>query len=156
MFSLKNTLENASIDCIYSSPFLRTLQTVAPFAGNNHPVNIEYGLAEGLFDPVFESGGSFQLNTFPCRVNETYESTVDRNNYVFPESTSRMRERVHMFCDRLTEMHHDSHDSVLLVTHKCICNTLLARLIGAPRDLEDDFGMGQLACVENGALRWVN
>ena len=41
MFSLKNTLKNISFTHIYSSPFLRVLQTIAPYAENNHYVNIQ-------------------------------------------------------------------------------------------------------------------
>lgn len=156
MFSLKNTLDNASIDHIYSSPFLRTLQTVAPFVGNNYCVNIEYGLAEGLCDTVFENQSDFQLDVPPCRVNDDYKSVIDRNNYRYPESNHLMRQRPRVFCDKLLEDYKNSHDNILLVTHKCVCNALLERITGSPRHLDASFNMGQLACVENGEIQWVN
>jgi len=156
MFSLKNTLRNISFTHVFSSPFLRVLQTIAPYAENNHYVNIEYGLAEGLHDPVFASEDDFSLKESPCHIS-SYESVVDINNYKYYENDDMIRTRVKTFYNELIRQHKNKNHVILLACHKCICNVLLEIITGSFRDMSDPYEMGKLTTVdENGEILWIN
>ena len=156
MFSLKNTLKNFSFTHIFSSPFLRVLQTIAPYAENNHYVNIEYGLAEGLHDPVFEDQNDFTIKDSPC-ITSSYDSVFDVNNYRYYENEDTIRSRVKMFYDDLVEKHKNENHTILLAAHQCICNILLELMTNQEREMDDTFGMGKLAtCDENNEIIWIN
>ena len=156
MFSLKNTLKNIPFTHIFSSPFLRVLQTIAPYAENNHYVNIEYGLAEGLHDPIFVDQDDFTIKDSPCIVSN-YESVVDVNNYRYYEDDDMIRHRVKLFYNELVNEHKNENHVVLLAAHKCICNVLIQLMTDIPRDMQDDFCMGKLAtCSEDGEIIWIN
>tara|TARA_B100001250_G_C19671856_1_gene731836 strand:+ start:248 stop:805 length:558 start_codon:yes stop_codon:yes gene_type:complete len=156
MFSLKNTLKNISFTHVFSSPFLRVLQTIAPYVENNHYVNIEYGLAEGLHDPVFTSEDDFSIKETPCHLSN-YESVVDINNYKYYENDDVIRNRVKTFYDDLIKNHKNENHVILLACHKCICNVLLENMTGLYHDMDDSYDMGKLTTVdENGEILWIN
>ena len=51
--SLISLLKEKKIGAIYSSPFIRTLQTVYPYSEtNNIPINLEYSLSEFQHDEI--------------------------------------------------------------------------------------------------------
>jgi broad specificity phosphatase PhoE len=156
MFSLKNTLRSIQFTHVFSSPFPRVLQTIAPFARNNHDVSIEYGLAEGLTDPVFMSATDFAVVDPPCSLTGR-KSAVDPNDYKFPESDERIRTRAKIFYYGLVADHKDHDHTILLASHKCICNALLELMTGEPRGLEDEYAMGKLATTDaDSKIIWAN
>jgi phosphohistidine phosphatase SixA len=54
---LPDKLNALKIDIIFSSPFIRTLQTIYPYSNlYNKKINIEYGLYEYLHNPYFLLG----------------------------------------------------------------------------------------------------
>ena len=129
---------------------------IAPYAENNHYVNIEYGLAEGLHDPVFASEDDFSLKESPCHIS-SYESVVDINNYKYYENDDMIRTRVKTFYNELIRQHKNENHVILLACHKCICNVLLEIITGSFRDMGDPYEMGKLTTVdENGEILWIN
>jgi len=156
IFSLKNTLKNISFTHIFSSPFFRVLQTIAPYVENTHYVNIEYGLAEGLHDPIFEDQDDFTIKDPPCIISN-YESVVDINNYRYCENEEVIKTRVKLFYNNLVSNHKNENHVILLAAHQCICNILIELITNRSRDINDDFGMGKLAtCNENDEIIWIN
>ena len=156
MFSLNNTLKNIPFTHIFSSPFLRVLQTIEPYVKNNHYVNIEYGLAEGLHDPIFAGENDFTVKDPPCIISN-YRSVIDVNNYRYYENEDMIRTRVRTFYDELVRNHKNENHVILLAAHECICNALIESITGMPRGLQDYFAMGKLAtCSEEGEVIWVN
>jgi len=163
--SLKNTLNNIEFTHIYSSPFLRALQTITPYVQQKHYVNIEYGLAEGLHDPIFKETNDFTIRTPPCYISN-YKSVVDIEKYRYYEDTNAIKERVKTFYDELVSKHKNEHDIILLSSHQCICN-ILVELIQVdnrygkekenPRDMHEIFDMGKLAFIDdNNNIVWIN
>jgi broad specificity phosphatase PhoE len=146
IFSLKNTLKNISFTHIFSSPFLRVLQTIAPYVENNHYVNIEYGLAEGLQDPVFEDEIDFTVTNSPCHLG-SYESVVDINNYKYYEDEEIIRTRVKVFYDSLVMNYKNDNHIILLACHQCICNILLELMTKIPRGQDEEYNMGKLTTI---------
>ena len=156
MFSLKNTLRNIPFTHIFSSPFLRVLQTIAPYVENTHYVNIEYGLAEGLHDKVFTEENDFTIRETPCIISN-YESIFDINNYRYYEDEDTIKARVKTFYDSLVNKYKNENVVILLASHQCICNALLELMTDKSRNLTDDFAMGKLAtCNKDNEIIWIN
>lgn len=60
---LINTLSKYQIDSIYSSPFIRTLQTIDPFSRHiNKKINVENGLYEYMVEGVFKPTNYYRLD----------------------------------------------------------------------------------------------
>ena len=69
--SLVDTLQDLEIDVIYSSPFVRTLQTVHPFAkSRNKKINLEYGLQE-IQHPTLIPENSYTVS-LPIYISESF------------------------------------------------------------------------------------
>jgi broad specificity phosphatase PhoE len=88
---LKN-LENAEIDIIYSSPFLRTLQTVSPFASkHNKIIRIENGFMDILRKEDFSKNN--ELNTNPKLRKQYNISKIKQTESIL--SVDFMKKRIH-------------------------------------------------------------
>ncbi|CAH6418212.1 Histidine phosphatase superfamily clade 1 [uncultured virus] len=111
-------LERLSIGTIYSSPFVRTLQTIKPFCEKTgKKINLEWSLVESFpFNPVVSSD-------FDSIINHDYISFIP---YKSPDDTSLLdfyflKQRVKNFIESL-----DRSENVLLVTHMPVINAVLA------------------------------
>lgn len=115
---LRPQLESLNIDVIYSSPFVRTLQTVRPFCDkSNLKVNLEWSLAEPL--PMQVLIPSY----FGSMINCHY---VPRILYITPDNTqifefAKLKQRVDLFMCYL-----DRSKNILLVTHMPVINAILS------------------------------
>ena len=92
-------LNELNIDIIYSSPFIRTLQTINPYAKyKNLKINIDYSLAE-LQHPDLIPPNSYQV-TLPKYIakdfnySDIYESTITPHDYKYPEDETAMNKRI--------------------------------------------------------------
>lgn len=123
-------LEDIEFDIIYSSPYIRTLQTVYPYVKKyNKKVNIDYSLCE------FQSSYLIPENSYQVRLpeylaksfsyNSHYKSIFDPENISYPENEHEVNKRVKSFLTKLMNEHLESRKKVLLVTHQAVCNSIL-------------------------------
>ena len=62
---LKDILEKERIDSIYSSPFIRVLQTVRPYCDyKNIKINIDYSLYETMYDTRYFKKTEYPIDLF--------------------------------------------------------------------------------------------
>lgn len=111
-------LEQLSIGTIYSSPFIRTLQTIKPYCDKTgKKVNLEWSLVESFpTDPKIPPS----LNSI---INYNYISFAP---YLPPKFTNilefdLLKRRVKSFIDSL-----DRSENILLVTHMPVINAVLS------------------------------
>lgn len=111
-------LERLNIKIIYSSPFVRTLQTIRPFCENcNLKVNLEWSLVESMpINPVIPGD-------FSPIINSDYKSYL---SYETPSDTDLLnftilKNRAKSFIESL-----DRSDNILLVTHMPVINAILS------------------------------
>ena len=117
-----NQLEKYDFDYIYSSPYIRCLQTLKPYIKfYNKSVNIDYNLCES-FDNIKDKSQIFrELTTL-----EELEYNVIGTSYT---SDLIVKSRVKCFIDNLNKNHSDQ-DTILICTHECIIKEILQQKLG--------------------------
>ena len=123
-------LTKCKIDTIYSSPFIRTLQTVLPYSkSRNLKINLEHSLSE-IQHPHLIPVKSFQIN-LPLYIaeqfnyNPLYTSCLNPSNHVYPENEKNVSARVKRFISQVIKEMMDKDVNILIVTHQIVCNCLL-------------------------------
>lgn len=145
---LPDKLHALKIDVIFSSPFIRTLQTIYPYANlYNKNINIEYGLYEYLHNPYFLLGKwYYTINDIKDKglsriINYEYQSIVKKNDFSVLEDEEDLEKRVKKFFDYLKRNFYNQ--SVLIVTHKGVINKI-KDIYMRPTDSDEDFDMGSI------------
>jgi len=143
---LNKTLKKYNIDLIFSSPFIRTLQTIYLYSEkNNKKVNIEYGLYEYLHNPFFLFGKWYyttnEINdsSLTSIINNNYHSIVTKDDFYLLENEIGLETRIVKFFHSL-KCHH-SNKTILIVSHKGVINKIKDIYV-KKTDLNADFDMG--------------
>ena len=146
---LPHKLKNLNIDVIFTSPFLRTLQTIYPYAKNyDKKVNVEYGLYEYLHSPYFLLGNWYftidDINDTDLKsiVNYEYKSNGDKNDFIVLEDEANLERRVIKFFNHLKTNYNDK--TILIVSHMGVINKI-KDLYVTRTPMNDEFKMGKLA-----------
>lgn len=115
-------LEHYNIDVIYTSPFVRCIETIMPYARkHNIPVHVDYKLYEWLVNPDFENESIQKLEDptqFASLSNE--EIKID-----FPETMESRQARVSQFMKSLDEKYADTKLNVLVCSHMDIVHDVI-------------------------------
>jgi len=131
--NLVDILKSYKIDIVYSSPFLRTLQTVYPYCiENNKKVNIENTFYECLRSDEFNYHNyrhrpTELYNAYPhlaSIINNNYKSKLFVSNISYVETYQQVKNRVFPFIYNLCQEHRNSDTVILIVTHATIVNTI--------------------------------
>ena len=123
-------LADCKINTIYSSPFIRTLQTVLPYSkSRNIKINLEHSLSE-IQHPHLIPVKSYQIN-LPLYIaeqfnyNPLYVSCLNPSNHVYPEDEKNVLARVKKFISQVVREMMNKEVNILIVTHQIVCNCLL-------------------------------
>ena len=145
--NLSNKLKNLNIDYIYSSPFIRTLQTIYYYSSKyNIQVNIDNGLYEYLHSPYFLINKShYTIDDINDKdllsiINKNYKSQINLNDLYVLENEKDIQRRISIFFDYLIK-HHKSNDTILIVSHKGIINKI-KDMYFVKTNMDDEFPMG--------------
>lgn len=141
---LIDILDKLNIDIIYSSPFIRTLQTVQPFAKqNNMKINLEYSLSE-IKHPHLIPEKSYDV-ALPVYIaesfnyNSNYKTVVEPEHIKYPESDKDVLDRTRKFLNKIMNEHVTSRKNILLVTHQVVCNSILKIATKNDKDVRINF-----------------
>ncbi len=148
-----NQLENQNIhiDYIFSSPFLRTLQTIYPYAkSHNLKVNTEYGLYEYIHNPIFElklddwyhtidEFYNKDFNYIYNIINTHYKSIVKKEDFHILENHKSLENRIIKFFNYLLTNYRDK--TILIVSHMGTINSIKNIYI-EPTNMNKRFEMG--------------
>ena len=147
-FNLVNPLSNENIDFIYSSPYLRTLETVLPTADYlEKPIQIEYGLYEYLHNPFYTSLNWYHtvdelFGEYPYiqrYINDDYKSVVSIKDFYVLEDERNLENRIIKMMNEIIPRHRN--DTVLLVSHQAVINKI-KDLYVKPTKTNTEFPMG--------------
>jgi len=123
-------LENLQIKYVYSSPFIRTLQTVYPYIKqSNTNVKLDYGLSEIKHEDLIPKWS--HTTRLPEYMNENflvdsnYKGSVEPEDITFPEKEIDVQKRVKAFLKNIISNHLNTDDTILIVTHQVVCNIIL-------------------------------
>jgi broad specificity phosphatase PhoE len=153
--SLAQQFSQVQIDRLYTSPFLRTIQTADPLARLLQlPIRLEWGLCEWLCQdwtsgfpettPIDES-----IRCYP-NIDDAYQSLVIP---CYPETTQELDARIAIIADKLIQ---DNSDNILAIAHKGSVLGIAAALTGDDNWKNYDLVCGgaiKLVCEEG---RWLS
>ena len=97
---LIDILKEENIDIVFSSPFIRTLQTVYPYCKENSiKINIDYSISEiQNKNTVLENSFTLQLPDYLKKYNcSNYKSIILPKNYNYPEKIEDIDKRAKNF-----------------------------------------------------------
>ena len=132
-YNAKNLFGNMNrkkIDVIYSSPFLRTIQTADFYSKmKNIPINIDYSIAE--FVSFQDKHNMYSVNNYiiPDVWRANFNINTDKmliKNYNVNESNNECIYRIYRFINFLMDKYNDTDKNILIVTHMSIVNIFLA------------------------------
>jgi 2,3-bisphosphoglycerate-dependent phosphoglycerate mutase len=127
---LKDKLKELDINVIYSSPFIRTLQTVYPYSiSSGNKINIDYSLAEiQLPDLIPPNSYKVKLPKYleeKFNYNPNYTSLINPIDYKYPENANNLHDRVKKILKKIISNNARTQNNILLVTHQGVCDTIL-------------------------------
>ena len=126
---LIDVLQEAEIDVIFSSPFIRTLQTVYPFCKKSKiKVNIDYGLSEIQNEnTILKNAYTIQLPEYLQKkyLCSNYKSLKLPNDYNYPEKIEDVDKRVKHFLHYIISNYSNyKNKNILIVSHMVVCNVI--------------------------------
>lgn len=142
------------IDAIYSSPFLRTLQTIYPYAKEEkRRVNMEYGLYEYLHNPLLHTHDWYiepeeLLEKYPLFkkiVNPYYQTIFKKDDFHLFENEIDLEKRVVKTMNALITQH--IGQTILIVSHQATINKIKDLYI-EPTPLKTHYPMGHIEMYE--------
>jgi broad specificity phosphatase PhoE len=153
--SLAQQFSQVQIDRLYTSPFLRTIQTADPLARFLQlPIRLEWGLCEWLCQdwtsgfpettPIDES-----IRSYP-NIDDTYQSLVIP---CYPETTQELDARIAIIAGKLIQC---NSGNILAIAHKGSVLGIAAALTGDDNWKNYDLACGgviKLVCKEG---RWLS
>ena len=129
---LISLLKNEKIDIIYSSPYIRTLQTIYPYSiKNNLKINLEYGLGEIQHQDIIAKKSTglhipeYIAQTF--NYNSKYKSIIKPDEIKYPETLNDIDLRIKQLLKIILNNYFHTDHNILLVTHQSLC-TFIAKI----------------------------
>lgn len=156
---LKTLLSDLKITKVYSSPFIRCLQTVKPFV-EDHKLNVcvDWGIQEFFFHHAFNSHNYTELSDQEkifYRVDSKYKSSMKPNVLRYQEMNDDFVRRVTEFFIKLKIENQSSDENILVCTHMGVVNVLLS-LFKVKREFRSLYMMGRVSKVVNGKVKYLN
>lgn len=145
-------LNKLNIDVIYSSPYLRTLQTVYPYAVySKKKVNVELALSEYRHNPYFLIESQiYDINYIEdddllSIINKKYNSVFKINNfnYILLEFEDSLEERIKLFMDNLIKNKKNKNKTILFVSHKGVINMIKKIYFKKNHSMDSKFNRGK-------------
>jgi len=155
--NLINHLEKLNITKIFCSPFIRTMQTVYPFAKKkNLKLNLDYNLVE-IQHPSIIPQRSFnvELPTYIAKqfnYNSEYVPLLTAKDLVYPENEAHLEIRTKKFLRYIISRYYKTEENILIVTHQGLCTNIL-KLISAvgknkpDKSLIDNYPTGIISLI---------
>lgn len=155
--STRQLLKAAAPTRLYSSPFLRCLETLEPYARRHGggPMRVDYSLWEHNLNPkVKDAVNAEEGQPVPPEwaerfcLNEAYSSLLTRQALPAQNRTiADVHQRTRAFVEHLALLHATESHVVVLCTHQTIVHSLLHQATGVPmKDL--NVKMGDLVEIE--------
>ena len=142
---LKYLIEKLNIEIIFSSPFIRVLQTIEPYClYKKKKVNIDLSLYEHISTDFDEKDFKFGLNNityYSHIINYDYKSFGSLDNVEY-DSYDCVKKNVNEFKKYLLDNY--KNKNILLVTHLGVINAFLNN--------NDKYKMGSLINVSNNEI----
>ena len=153
-----NEMNKKKIDTIYSSPFLRTIQTGDFYSKMKEiPIIIDYSVAEYIVEN--DKMNMYSINNFEItdiwKKNFNLElNKMIYNKYSIDESITDVILRVFRFLNYLKSEYKSTNKNILIITHMSIVNIILGlnnnfnNISNIDKYIERYYPMGMISEVE--------
>lgn len=135
------------LDAIYSSPFIRCLQSVKPLSiSKNLKINVENSLFEHTNSSQFNKlnyNKIVPMSTDGFNINTNYHSFLPLSEVEYNDE-ALLKQRVKKFIDHLTKQ---NYENVLLVTHKSTVNSIRS-IFDESIEIDSHYPMGRLTTID--------
>ena len=155
-FKLKTILNNENINIIYSSPYIRALQTVYYYSSKHDiKINIETGLGEiQITDILPKKSIGVLLPEYIMKkynYNCEYVTIVPNDDIKYPEVYSDVLKRTKKILYDIILKYYKTDENILIVTHqttcKCIINTINKLLVNYSKNDVFSYKKGELTLI---------
>ena len=148
-------LKNCNIDLIFSSPFIRTLQTIYPYAkSENKKINLEYGLCEIHHEDIIpKKGANMLLPDYLAKIflaNDNYETIIRNTDIIYPEKVKACEDRMIRVLRYIIGKYYKTNHNIVLVTHQNLCSAALKvvnKHIKIDEDEIENYEKGKLTLI---------
>jgi len=157
-------LEKLGITKIYCSPFIRTMQTIYPFAKkNNFKLNLDYGLIEIQHPTIIAPKSvSIELPSYIAKqfiTNEAYISSIKASDIIYPEDSYALELRTKKFIKNIITKFYKTNEVILIVTHQGLCKVILSIInkfgkVKPNEDLIENYPLGTISLIFEGT-EWI-
>lgn len=163
-------LDNNKINKIYSSPFIRTLQTIYPYSKEKMlKINIEYGLCEIHHEDIIpKKAVGINLPEYLAEsfnYNKDYKTIIKPNEIIYPEREKNVLLRIKKILREIIKQNIKEEYNIVIVTHQSLCNSVLKIVKKFSKDksvtenLKDNilnnYEKGKLCLVFESDIGWV-
>jgi broad specificity phosphatase PhoE len=140
--SLVEYFENLDITKIYSSPFLRTMQTAYPYSKKHFiKMNLDYAISEKKTTYIIpEYAANITLPLYIAEMfnyNKDYLSIMKTTDIPYPEENEDMAKRVTKFLNSVIDDIENANENILIVTHAGLCQQFL-RIVDKYGEIKPD------------------
>ena len=148
-------LKDCNINLIFSSPFIRTLQTIYPYVKTNKfKINVEYGLSELHHQDIIPKNAvGVNLPEYIAELfnyDSKYKSIINSQDIKYPESMSESAQRTIKFIRELIEKYYTTDFNIVLVSHQAICINILKLVNKKYKNINtDSYEKGKLCLIFN-------
>ena len=150
---LSEYLKKENINLIFSSPFIRTLQTIYPYVKESGlKINLEYCLAELHHEDIIaKQSTGIHLPEYIAEAfnyNSSYKSIIEPTDIKYPESELDIKNRIKLFIKQLLMNYHSTDYNILLVTHGSGCLNILSPIKQKISTIDiDNYDKGKLTKI---------
>lgn len=157
-------LEKEKIDKIYCSPFIRTLQTIYPYAKEHDiKINIEYGLSELHHEEIIaKKSVGISLPEYLAKsfnFNPEYKTLIKPTEIIYPEKDKQAQTRIKRVLRKVIEDNMESNHNIVLVSHQTLCNAVLKIVNNSGTKLEDsivnNYEKGKICLIFDSENGWT-
>ena len=149
-------LKKNNINMIYSSPFIRTLQTIYPYIKETDiKINIEYGLSEIHHEDIIpKKAVGISLPEYIAEsfnYNPEYKTIVKPTDINYQENEKQVSLRIKKILREIISAYYKTDKNILLVTHQCPCNEMVKITNKATKKVNtsNDYSKGRLCLIYN-------
>jgi broad specificity phosphatase PhoE len=158
---LISKLSELEINLIFSSPFIRTLQTIYPYVKNTEQnINLEYGLSEiNHVDIIPKKAVGISLPEYISKsfiYNPHYNTIIKPTEILYPEQETDVALRVKIVLKKIIKKYYNTQLNIILVSHHSICKCILNIVHNSkiynntiPKQILNNYEKGKLCLVYN-------
>jgi len=128
--NLVEKLKEVKINLIFCSPFIRTLQTIHPYAKDaSLKIYLEYGLSELHHTDIIPAkavGISLpEYLAISYNYESTYKTIIKPTDIKYPETDKDIIGRTKRVLRDIISKYYETDCNIVLVSHQSICNAIL-------------------------------